>query len=209
MVQGMTHAQAMARLQYPHPESQWCQVELKKVYFTGIDFSCNNFTREIPPNIGNLSKIKVLNLLHNGLIGPIPPTFSSVAHNNLFGKTLTIIAQSATFEESSYKDNSFLCGQPLIKACDADMPSSPMPISTNNNDNGGFMGMEVFYVIFGVAYIMVLLVIGAVLYINPYWERAWFHFIECSFRWRGCLERSRCSYLLVIELLVVDLVEED
>uniref|UniRef100_A0A6N2KGD3 Uncharacterized protein n=1 Tax=Salix viminalis TaxID=40686 RepID=A0A6N2KGD3_SALVM len=181
-------------------------------YFTGIDFSCNNFTGEIPFEIGNLSKIKVLNLSHNSLIGPIPPTFSSlkeiesldlsynklegeippqltglyslavfsVAHNNLSGKTPATVAQFATFEESSYKDNPFLCGQPLPKACDADMPASPMPTSTNNKDNGGFMDMEAFYVSFGVAYIMVLLVTGAFLYINPYWRRAWFHFIEVS-----------------------------
>ncbi|KAG6740115.1 hypothetical protein POTOM_057752 [Populus tomentosa] len=45
-------------------------------YFTGIDFSCNNFTGKIPLEIGNLSKIKALNLSHNNLVGPIPPTFS-------------------------------------------------------------------------------------------------------------------------------------
>uniref|UniRef100_A0A6N2M305 Leucine-rich repeat-containing N-terminal plant-type domain-containing protein n=1 Tax=Salix viminalis TaxID=40686 RepID=A0A6N2M305_SALVM len=126
-------------------------------YFSGIDFSCNNFTGEIPPEIGILSKIKVLNLSHNSLIGPIPQHFQavfSVAHNNLSGKTPARVAQFATFEESSYKDNPFLCGQPLIKTCDVDMPSSPM---SNNEEKGGFMDMEVFYVSFGVAYIMVLL----------------------------------------------------
>uniref|UniRef100_A0A6N2KVK0 Uncharacterized protein n=1 Tax=Salix viminalis TaxID=40686 RepID=A0A6N2KVK0_SALVM len=185
-------------------------------YFTGIDFSCNNFTGEIPPEIGNLSKIKALNLSHNNLIGPIPPTFSnlqeiesldlsynklegeippqltelysleifSVAHNNLSGKTPARVAQFATFEESCYKDNKFLCGQPLPNACGPEMPPSSTPTSTNNKDNGGFMDMEVFYVTFGVAYIMVLLVIGAVLYINPYWRRAWFHFIENNYKLR-------------------------
>uniref|UniRef100_A0A2K1X105 Leucine-rich repeat-containing N-terminal plant-type domain-containing protein n=1 Tax=Populus trichocarpa TaxID=3694 RepID=A0A2K1X105_POPTR len=188
-------------------------------YFTGIDFSCNNFTGEIPPEIGNLSMIKVLNLSHNNLTGPIPPTFWNlkeiesldlsynkldgeipprltelfslevfiVAHNNLSGKTPARVAQFATFDESCYKDNPFLCGEPLSKICGVAMP--PSPTSTNNEDNGGFMDMKVFYVTFWVAYIMVLLVIGAVLYINPYWRRGWFYFIEVSI--------NNCYYFLV------------
>jgi Leucine-rich repeat (LRR) protein len=181
-------------------------------YLTGIDFSCNNFTGEIPLEIGNLNEMKVLNLSHNSLTGPIPPTFSnlkeiesldlsynkldgeipprltelfflavfSVAHNNLSGKTPARVPQFSIFDESCYKDNPFLCGEPLPKICGAAMPPSPTPTSMNNEDNGGFMDMKVFYLSFGVAYIMVLLVIGAVLYINPYWRQAWFHFIEMS-----------------------------
>ncbi|KAL9339855.1 hypothetical protein Peur_068870 [Populus x canadensis] len=196
-------------------------------YFAGLDFSCNNFTGEIPPKIGNLIMIKVLNLSHNSLTGPIPPTFSnlkeiesldlsynkldgeippqltelfsleffSVAHNNLSGKTPARVAQFATFEESSYKNNPFLCGEPLPKICGAVMPPSPTPPSTNNEDNGGFIDMEVFYVTFGVAYIMVLLVIAAVLYINPYWRQAWFHFIEVSI--------NNCYYFLVDNLSIL------
>jgi len=189
-------------------------------YFTGIDFSCNNFTGKIPPEIGNLSKIKALNLSHNSLTEPIPPTFwnlkeiesldlsynkldgeippqltelfslevFSVAHNNLSGKTPARVAQFATFDESFYKDNPFLCGEPLPKICGAAMPPSPTPTSTNNEDNGGFMDMKVFYMTFWVAYIMVLLVIGAILYINLYWRRAWFHFIEVGI--------NNCYYFL-------------
>ncbi|KAI9378776.1 hypothetical protein POPTR_018G145516v4 [Populus trichocarpa] len=196
-------------------------------YFIGIDFSCNNFTGQIPPEIGNLSMLKVLNLSHNNLTGPIPPTFSnlkeiesldlsynkldgeipprlielfslevfSVAHNNLSGKTPARVAQFATFEESCYKDNPFLCGEPLPKICGAAMPPSPTPTSTNNEDNGGFMDVEVFYVSFGVAYIMVLLVIGVVLRINLYWRRAWFHFIEVSI--------NNCYYFLVDNLPIL------
>eukprot|EP00258_Populus_trichocarpa_P032555 XP_024448574.1 receptor-like protein 13 [Populus trichocarpa] len=182
---------------------------------------------EIPFEIGNLIKIKALNLSHNSLTGPIPPTFSnlkeiesldlsynkldgeipprltelfslevfSVAHNNLSGKTPTRVAQFATFDEKCYKDNPFLCGEPLLKICGAAMPPSPSPTSTNNEDNGGFIDMEVFYVTFWVEYIMVLLVIGAVLYINPYWRRAWFHFIEVSI--------NNCYYFLVDNLPIL------
>ncbi|XP_073263952.1 cuscuta receptor 1-like [Populus alba] len=196
-------------------------------YFIGIDFSCNNFTGKIPPQIGNLSMIKALNLSHNSLTGPIPQTFSnlkeiesldlsynkldgeipprltelfsievfSVAHNNLSGKTPARVAQFATFEASCYKDNPFLCGEPLPKICGATMPPSPTPTSTNNEDNGGFMDIEVFYVTFWVAYIMVLLVIGAVLHINPYWRRAWFHFVEVSI--------NNCYYFLVDNLPIL------
>jgi len=196
-------------------------------YFTGIDFSCNNFTGKIPPEIGNLSMIKALNLSHNSLTGPIPPTFSnlkeiesldlsynkldgdipprltellylvffSVAHNNLSGKTPARGAQFATFDESCYKDNPFLCGEPLPKICGAAMPPSPTPTPTNNEDNGGFMDMEVFYVTFEVAYLIVLLVITSVLYINPYWRRAWFHFIEVSI--------NNCYFFLVDNLPIL------
>jgi hypothetical protein len=194
-------------------------------YLTGIDFSCNNFTGEIPLEIGNLNKIKAMNLSHNSLTGPIPPTFSnlkeiesldlsynkldgeipprlielfsleffSVAHNNLSGKTPARLAQFATFEESCYKDNPFLCGEPLTKICGAAMPSSPT--SMNNEDDGGFMDIKIFYVSFGVAYIMVLVVICAVLHINPYWRQAWFHFIEISI--------NNCYYFLVENLPVL------
>ena len=97
-------------------------------------------------------------------------------------KTLASGKQFATFEESCFEDNLnlFLCGQPLPKACDAVMPPSPMTTSKNNEDNGGFMDMEIFYVSFGVAYILLLLVIAVVLYKNPYWVRTWFHFIDVS-----------------------------
>ncbi|XVE71540.1 hypothetical protein DITRI_Ditri10aG0159000 [Diplodiscus trichospermus] len=40
--------------------------------------------------------------------------------------------------------------------------------------------MDVFYVSFFVSYVMVLLAIASVLYINPYWRRAWFYYIEAG-----------------------------
>jgi hypothetical protein len=130
-----------------------------------LNLSHNSLTGPIPPTSSNLKEIESLDLSYNKLDGEIPPQltelfsleFFSVAHNNLSGKTPARVAQFATFEESSYKDNPFLCGEPLPKICGAVMPPSPTSPSTNNEDNDGFIDMEVFYVTFGVAYIMVLL----------------------------------------------------
>jgi len=168
-----------------------------------LNLSHNSLTGPIPPTFSKLKEIESLDLSYNKLDGEIPPQLIelfflevfNVAHNNLSGKTLARVAQFATFEESCYKDNPFLCGEPLSKKCGATMPPSPMPTSSNNEDNGGFMDMEVFYVSFGVAYIMVLMVICAVLHINPYWRRAWFHFIEVSI--------NNCYYFLVENLPIL------
>ncbi|XP_073262272.1 cuscuta receptor 1-like [Populus alba] len=194
---------------------------------SGIDFSCNNLTGEIPFELGNLSNIKLLNLSHNSLTGPIPPTFSnlkeietldlsynnlngeippqlidlyslsafSVAHNNLSGKTPEMVAQFSTFNESCYEGNPLLCGPPLAKNCTGGIPPSPLPRSQNHKkEENGVIDMEAFYVTFSVAYIMVLLAIGAVLYINPQWRQAWFYFIGESI--------NNCYYFLVDNLPV-------
>ncbi|KAH7861324.1 hypothetical protein Vadar_024601 [Vaccinium darrowii] len=63
-------------------------------FMSGIDLSCNQFTGEIPPEIGKLSHIHALNLSHNNLSGAIPTTFSNLrqlesldlSYNKLKGK---------------------------------------------------------------------------------------------------------------------------
>ncbi|KAG5564268.1 hypothetical protein RHGRI_000463 [Rhododendron griersonianum] len=46
--------------------------------FSGINLSHNRLTGHIPPEIGNLTGLKVLNLSHNNFIGTIPMTFSNL-----------------------------------------------------------------------------------------------------------------------------------
>ncbi|KAJ4829201.1 hypothetical protein Tsubulata_045472, partial [Turnera subulata] len=62
-------------------------------YMSGVVLSCNRFTGEIPPELGNLRGLRALNLSHNNLTGAIPPSFSNLkqiesldlSHNGLGG----------------------------------------------------------------------------------------------------------------------------
>ncbi|KAG7944326.1 hypothetical protein I3843_15G094500 [Carya illinoinensis] len=62
-------------------------------YMSGIDLSCNKLEGEIPPELGDLSRIRTLNLSFNNLTGSIPTQFSKLnqiesldlSNNNLDG----------------------------------------------------------------------------------------------------------------------------
>ncbi|CAN0927467.1 Receptor-like protein 56 [Linum grandiflorum] len=73
----------------------------------GVDFSSNNFTGEIPPQIGrDLTYIKFLNLSYNNLQGQIPSTFSNLhdiesldlSHNSLSGRIPPQLAELTSLE---------------------------------------------------------------------------------------------------------------
>ncbi|TYI48366.1 hypothetical protein E1A91_D13G243400v1, partial [Gossypium mustelinum] len=152
-------------------------------YIIVLNFSHNSLIGPIPPTISDLSQIESLDFSHNHLSGNIPSqllglnflSVFSVAYNNLSGTTPQMTGQFATFKESSYVGNPFLCGEPLPKNCSTG--SSSMP---RNATDEGFLNMKVFYTSFVGSYIVMPLCIAIVLYINPYWRQAWFYHVEAA-----------------------------
>ncbi|KAJ4839813.1 hypothetical protein Tsubulata_027069 [Turnera subulata] len=152
-----------------------------------LNLSHNNLTGAIPSTFSNLEQIESLDFSHNGLSGGIPQQLTqlhflavfSVAYNNLSGKTPEMKGQFGTFDKTSYVGNPLLCGPPLEINCfqKAQVPSGPDD-SNDSRESDGFVDMGGFCISFGLSYTTVVVTIAAVLCINPYWRRAWFHFVE-------------------------------
>ncbi|RVW53895.1 Phytosulfokine receptor 1 [Vitis vinifera] len=125
------------------------------------------------PEIGNLSQVHALNLSHNILTGPIPAAFSGLksiesldlSYNNLTGtipEELTKLTNLAVF---SVAYNNFSGKIPEMTAHRAEEEAEI------EEGEKGLTDRDIFYVSFGASYVVVLLGVAAVLYINGVGER--------------------------------------
>ncbi|KAK7314821.1 hypothetical protein VNO77_33349 [Canavalia gladiata] len=106
------------------------------VFLEQVLLSFNHFSGSIPVEYVELSSLQVLELQENYLDGQIPPfdqpslTSFNVSLNHLSGPIPeTSVLQR--FPESSFDNNSDLCGRPLNKLCPVEPPApSPAPFSS-------------------------------------------------------------------------------
>ncbi|KAE9445082.1 hypothetical protein C3L33_23020, partial [Rhododendron williamsianum] len=153
-----------------------------------LNLSHNYLIGTIPVTFSNLKNIESLDLSYNRLHGKIPSQLTelyslavfNLSYNNLSGRMPPRVNQFGTFESSSFVGNSLLCGEPLPRKCDAtdSPPSLPRAAVNDTEEDSSFMDMDVFYMSFAGSYVTVVLAIVAILLINPYWRRAWFHLVE-------------------------------
>ncbi|KAL9463109.1 hypothetical protein AB3S75_001000 [Citrus x aurantiifolia] len=175
----------------------------------GLDLSSNEFSGEIPWEIGHLQHIRALNLSNNLLSGAIPETFSNlkmiesldlsrnklsgrippqltelnflsnfnVSYNNLSGP-IPDKEQFGTFDDSSYKGNSALCGSMIKRKCSSALAPPATPAGGGEDEGDSVIDMVALRWSFGASYASVILGLFAALWINSYWRRLWFYFID-------------------------------
>ncbi|KAK7373869.1 hypothetical protein VNO80_07289 [Phaseolus coccineus] len=161
-----------------------------------LNLSHNDLIGQIPDSFSRLVQIESLDLSFNKLSGEVPSKLNiltslevfSVAYNNLSGPIPEWTNQFATFEETSYEGNPFLCGTPLPKSCHPTPTIIPNDLDFDK-DNDRSVDMYVFYVSFVVSYTLALLTTIAALYINPSWRQAWFYYTQ--------LVTLNCYYFIV------------
>ena len=99
-----------------------------------LNISNNILTGNIPPSLGNLTKLESLDISQNKLLGEISPQLTqiiflewfNVSHNNLTG-SIPQGKQFETFEKDSFEGNLGLCGGPLSKKCWNSYSPPPSP----------------------------------------------------------------------------------
>ncbi|PKI38553.1 hypothetical protein CRG98_040986 [Punica granatum] len=107
-----------------------------------LNLSHNLLAGRIPPALNGLTNLEALDLSRNHLSGEIPEKLTeltslavfNVSYNQLSG-SIPRVKQFNTFDNSSYKGNARLCGDPLSKKCSG--PDKVAPSSPAGDDHAG------------------------------------------------------------------------
>ena len=151
----------------------------------GLNLSYNSLSGSIPRSLSNLKMIESLDLSNNRLSGQIPPQLIelnflsnfNLSYNNLSG-LIPDKGQFATFDESSYRGDLHLCGPTINKSCNSAEEIPATEPNQEEDEDDSAIDMVSLYWSFGASYVTVILGLCAILWINFYWRRQWFYFID-------------------------------
>ncbi|KAH9715310.1 Receptor-like protein 1 [Citrus sinensis] len=161
-------------------------LDLKLQNIRALNLSSNLLSSVVPESFSNLKMTESLDLSHNILSGHTPPQLTelnllsnfNVSYNNLSGPTPDK-EQFATFDKSSYRGNHDLCGSLIRKKCSSALkpPATPTEGAEEEEDDS-VIDMVALKWSFGASFLTVTLGSFAILWINSYWRRLWFYFID-------------------------------
>ncbi|XP_058740686.1 receptor-like protein EIX2 [Vicia villosa] len=147
---------------------------------TSLNLSRNNLSGEIVSNIGNLKLLEFLDLSRNHLSGRIPSSLTQIdrlavldlSNNQLYGK-IPIGTQLQTFDASSFKGNSNLCGKPFDKKCPGEDPPKHQVPTTDDARDENSVFLEALYMSMGIGFFTGFVgLVGSVLFV-PSWKESY------------------------------------
>ncbi|KAK4835202.1 hypothetical protein QYF36_006725 [Acer negundo] len=164
-----------------------------------MNLSHNSLSGSIPESFSNLSNIESLDLSHNKLSGRIPPQLTQLNSLAIFNVSINSLSgpvpdkgQFANFDESNYGGNPglYYCGPQIKRNCGSSKPTTLSGAGEEEEDEDEFaIDMVSFYWSLFAAYVTTIMASVLILWLNPYWRKRWFCFID------ACIISSYCWIL--------------
>ncbi|KAJ9178923.1 hypothetical protein P3X46_010768 [Hevea brasiliensis] len=159
-----------------------------------LNFSHNQLTGNIPPRIGHLKLLESLDLSTNQLSGRLPEGLSdlnflsrlNLSYNNFSGK-IPRSTQLQSFDDTSFKGNPGLCGEPLPNRCPGEQAASP-PINGGSENADKQVGKDEiitsgFFISMGIGFATGFWGVCCSLLLYGPWRHAYFQFLDTVGSW--------------------------